>query len=262
MVLTFLSDYGLDDDFVGVCHAVMAGGAPGVRVIDLTHAIPRQDVRRGAQVLRRGLPFAPAGVHVAVVDPGVGSARRAVAIRVAEAGRVLVGPDNGLLWPAAQRFGGAVEAIDIGASRHCLQPVSATFHGRDVFAPVAAALAAGAPFADAGAPLDVGELVALELARGRVAAGRIEAHAVGIDHFGNVGLDLERLGADGPALGTELRVNGEPAVRARTFADVAPGGLLLYVSSYDTPTLGVNLGSAAERLRLGDGDAVTVTWAT
>ena len=114
-VVTFLSDYGLGDDFVGVCHGVIARIAPDVRVIDITHGIARHDVREGAIVLRRALPFMPAGVHLAVVDPGVGSERRAVALRCADDGRVLVGPDNGLLWLAAERFGGVAEAADIGA---------------------------------------------------------------------------------------------------------------------------------------------------
>src|SRR3954469_21463329 len=115
-VITFLSDYGHDDDFVGVCHAVMAGIAPDARVIDITHGIERHDVRTGAITMRNTLPYAPAGVHLAVVDPGVGAERRAVAVRCAEEDRVLVGPDNGLLALAWQRFGGAVEAIEIGRS--------------------------------------------------------------------------------------------------------------------------------------------------
>src|ERR671939_1055083 len=140
-VITFLSDYGHDDDFVGVCHGVIARIAPDARVIDVTHGIPRHDVRSGALVLRRALPYLPPGVHLAVVDPEVGAERRAVAVRTAEEGRLMVGPDNGLLSLAAQRFGGAVEAVDVGRSQHRLRPVSATFHGRDLFAPVAAHLA-------------------------------------------------------------------------------------------------------------------------
>ena len=143
-VITFLSDYGQLDEFVGVCHGVMARRCPSARVIDLTHAIPRHDVRSGAIVLRSALPFLPAGVHLAVVDPGVSAigrhARRAVAIRTVEQDHVLVGPDNGLLMPAAERLAGVAEAVDIGESPERLRPVSRTFHGRDIFAPVAAAL--------------------------------------------------------------------------------------------------------------------------
>ena len=146
-VITFLSDYGYDDEFVGVCRGVMARIAPGRASSTSRHGIGRHDVRSGALVLRRALPYFPPGVHLAVVDPEVGGERRAVAVRTAEDDRLLVGPDNGLLALAADRFGGAVEAVDVARSPHRLEPVSATFHGRDLFAPVAAHLAAGAPLA-------------------------------------------------------------------------------------------------------------------
>ncbi len=148
--ITFLSDYGYDDEFAGVCRAVIARLAPGATLIDLTHGIPRHDVRAGAAVLENALPYAPPGVHLAVVDPGVGSARKAVAVAAAEEGRLLVGPDNGLLWPALERFGGAMAAVDLTLSPQRLEPLSATFHGRDIFAPVAAALASGTPLAAVG----------------------------------------------------------------------------------------------------------------
>src|SRR3954468_8992952 len=136
--ITFLSDYGLEDDSVGVCHGVMARIAPDARVIDLTHGLERHDVRTAAIVLRRSLPFCAPGVHLAVVDPGVGGRRRAIEPRTTGWGRLLVGPDNGLLSLAAQRFGGIAEVVDLARSRHRLEPVSATFHGRDLFAPAAA----------------------------------------------------------------------------------------------------------------------------
>src|SRR5437660_9297243 len=138
-VITFLSDYGLDDHFVGVCHGVIATICPQARVIDITHGIARHDVRAGALALRSALPYVPVGVHLAVVDPDVGAQRRAVALRVSDE-RLLVGPDNGLLWLAADQAGGVVEAVDIARSPFRLEPVSATFHGRDIFAPVAARL--------------------------------------------------------------------------------------------------------------------------
>jgi S-adenosylmethionine hydrolase len=130
-IVTFLSDYGLADEFVGVCHAVIARRCPAARIIDLTHGIPRHDIRAGALSLRAALPYAPAGVHLAVVDPSVGTGRRALALRTRSEARVLVGPDNGLLWPAAQELGGVAEAFDIGGSPERLEPVSKTFHGRD-----------------------------------------------------------------------------------------------------------------------------------
>src|SRR5215213_4993838 len=184
--ITFLSDYGRDDDFVGVCHAVMARLTPDARVIDLTHGVGRHDVRTGAMVLRNTLPYAPAGVHLAVVDPGVGAERRAVALRCAEEDRLLVGPDNGLLSLAWERFGGAVEAVEIGRSPWRLEPVAATFHGRDIFAPVAARLAGGDALAEAGDPLDVDDLVTLDVPRPRVDGDALLVHVVGIDRFGNL----------------------------------------------------------------------------
>ena len=189
--ISFLSDYGLQDDFVGVCHGVMARIAPDCRVLDLSHGIPRHDVRTGALLLRRGLPYVPPGVHLAVVDPDVGTERRAIALRTAEEDRLLVGPDNGLLSLAAQRFGGAVEAVDVSRSVHRLEPVSATFHGRDLFAPVTAALAAGAKLEEAGDPLDADEVTQLHMPLAQVEDDGLVAHAIAFDRFGNVTLDVE-----------------------------------------------------------------------
>jgi S-adenosylmethionine hydrolase len=259
-VVTFLSDYGLGDDFVGVCHGVIARIAPGVRVVDVTHGIARHDVRSGALVLRRALPFMPAGVHLAVVDPEVGSRRRAVALRCAEEERVLVGPDNGLLLPAAERFGGILEAVDIGRSPLRLEPVSASFHGRDVFAPVAAGLAAGARLAEAGAPLDPDELVALALPQAQLTGDGLLTHALTADRYGNVVLDAEhaQLAGSGLRLGRAVTVNGRPALYATTFADVPAGGLLLYEDGYRTLALAVNRGSALAELGLALDDEILI----
>ena len=169
-VISFLTDYGLQDEFVGLCHAVITRICPAAHVIDLTHAVARHDVAAGAVVLADALPYLPAGVHLAVVDPDVGAERRAVALRAAD-GRLFVGPDNGLLWPAAQAAGGVVEAVDIAHSPFRLEPVSATFHGRDIFAPVAASLAGGTPLAQAGPPIEPGSLVALELSQASIRNG-------------------------------------------------------------------------------------------
>jgi S-adenosylmethionine hydrolase len=258
--VTFLSDYGLDDDFVGVCHGVIARIAPEARVIDVTHGIARHDVRGGALVLARTLPYLPAGVHLAVVDPEVGGQRRAVAVRCAEEDRLLVGPDNGLLAPAARRFGGPVEAVDLDRSPYRLEPVAATFHGRDVFAPVAAHLAAGESLAAAGDPVSVDDLVGLELPRPVVREGRVEAHVLAVDGFGNVTLDVahDELAGSGLRLGRAVVANGRRAQYARTFAEVGDGELLLYEDAYRTLALAVNRGSAAERLGLGADDTVVL----
>ena len=153
--ITFLSDYGYEDEFAGVCRAVISQIAPGASLIDLTHGIARQDIRQGAVALANALPSCPPGVHLAVVDPGVGSERRAVAVAAAE-GRILVGPDNGLLSRALDRLGGALDAVELSHSPFRLEPVSATFHGRDLFAPVAAHLSLGAHLDEAGQSIDAG----------------------------------------------------------------------------------------------------------
>jgi S-adenosylmethionine hydrolase len=262
--ITFLSDYGTEDEFAGVCKAVIARIAPEAKVIDLTHGIPRHDVRQGAAVLAHALPFAPAGIHLAVVDPEVGTERRAVAVRVANEDRILVGPDNGLLWPAIERLGPPVETADISLSPCRLEPLSATFHGRDVFAPVAAALARGAMLGEVGAPLAPNALSALEASQARIEDGRTFARVAYLDHFGNAVLDLgeARLPETGLRLGHHLVVETgsgrSEAVFARTFADVGDGGLLLYVDSYGSLALAINRGSAAAQLGLAGGDEVVL----
>ena len=258
--MTFLSDYGLEDDFVGVCHGVIARIAPAVRVIDVTHGIERHDVRGGALVLRRALEYMPSGVHLAVVDPGVGSARRAVALRCAGEDRLLVGPDNGLLWLAAERYGGVAEAADIGASPLRLELVSASFHGRDVFAPVAAHLAAGATLAQAGESLDPAALVRLELPRARVVGDGVLAHVLHADGYGNVVLDAqpEDLAAAGLRRGEPVMVARRSARYATTFADVLAGELLLYEDGYRVLSLAVNRGSAMAALGLALDDEILI----
>src|SRR5919202_2085197 len=179
-VITFLSDYGHDDDFVGVCHGVIAQIAPDARIIDITHGIPRHDVRSGALVMRRALPYFPAGLRLAVVDPEVGGRRRAVALRCGEQDRILVGPDNGLLTAAAERFGGVAEAVEVTRSPHRLEPPAAPLPRRDLFAPVAAHLAPGAALAEAGEPLDPDELVRLGLPQARLGGSEGVAHVLAI----------------------------------------------------------------------------------
>jgi hypothetical protein len=256
-VITFLSDYGPWDEFVGVCHAVIARRAPRARIIDLGHGIARQDVRSGAVALRAALPYAPVGVHLAVVDPGVGGERRAVALRVGGDGRTMVGPDNGLLMLAAERLGGVVEAVDIGDSPECLRPISATFHGRDVFAPVAAALAEGAALELLGEPIAADGLVSLSLPRARRDGDALIAHVLSTDVYGNLSLDAtgELAASVGLRVGAALAVGlGGTAATARfgrTFADVPAGELLAYIDARDALALAINGGSAAEELGTG-----------
>ncbi len=255
MIVTLLTDYGRGDDFVGVCHGVIRQIHPDAEIVDITHGIERYAVRQGALVLRNTLPYMPAGVHVAVVDPQVGTERRALALSTNDA-RVLVGPDNGLLSLAWERCGGVDRAVDITRSPHRLEPVSATFHGRDIFAPVAAHLAAGAELADAGDPLDPDTLQRVELPEPRDDDGAVVAHALVIDHFGNVGLnvDHDRLAGTGITLGARVEVEaaGESytATYAQTFADVSPGELIVYQDAYRTLALAINRGNASGTLGL------------
>jgi S-adenosylmethionine hydrolase len=273
--ITFLSDYGFEDEFAGVCRAVIFTIAPEARVIDLTHAIPRHDVRRGAAALERALSFTPPGIHLAVVDPGVGTERRPLAIRVAQDERILVGPDNGLLSPAISRLGGAVEVADLSRSPFALRPVSATFHGRDLFAPVAAHLALGAALEEAGEAIGPETLFRTSAPGPRIESGRLVAHVADVDGFGNVTLNaspeqLDSLaraepeaGAPDPdAAGATVTVESgcleHPATRGRTFADAPEGSLILYEDSSGRLAFAVNRGSAAEALGVEPGDEIAI----
>ncbi|MBV9214271.1 MAG: SAM-dependent chlorinase/fluorinase [Actinobacteria bacterium] len=255
MIVTLLTDYGHGDEFVGVCHGVVRTIAPEVPIVDVTHGIPRHGIRAGALALRNALPYLPAGVHVAVVDPQVGTERRAVALRCGD-GRLLVGPDNGVLSLAWDWAGGVQEAVDVSRSQHRLEPVSATFHGRDVFAPVAAHLAIGSPLAEAGDPLDPRELVALDLPAPTVEDGTATAHVLVVDRFGNAALNLghrDLLGV-GATIGARVVIatggRSREATVVQTFADVPSGELLLYEDAWGSLALAVNRGDAAAELGL------------
>ena len=267
-VITFLSDYGHRDEFVGVCHGVIARRCPSARVIDVTHDVPSHDVRAGAILLRAAVPYLPSGVHLAVIDPGVSAvgpnARRAVVLRTVEQGNMLVGPDNGLLMPAAERLAGVAEAVDIGESPERLQPVSRTFHGRDIFAPVAAALAAGEPLASVGEPLAVEQLRRMGIPTARTADGALTAHVLRADTFGNLILNAanEQLLNVGARVGEALSISHggtlHQAAYVATFADVTPGELLIYEDSQQMVSLAVNRGTAAKLLGADQDDELVI----
>jgi S-adenosylmethionine hydrolase len=263
MVITFLTDFGLQDDFVGTCHGVMKRIAPGVEIIDLTHGVRPGRILQGALTLANSLPYMPVGVHLAVVDPGVGGGRRPLALRDGE-GRMYVGPDNGLLLPAADRFGGVVEAHEIANPDYALQSVSRTFHGRDLFSPAAAHLALGVSLADLGPPIDPEALVRLELPQPLVERARIQATVLGVDRFGNVALNLTREHLDEaeivPGMRVELASQGVQyyAVAARTFGDGRPGDLILYEDSYRNLAVAVSQGSAASLLGVEEGSELLI----
>ncbi|WP_018785934.1 S-adenosyl-l-methionine hydroxide adenosyltransferase family protein [Micromonospora sp. CNB394] len=255
LCVSLTTDYGLADGFVAACHGVLARLAPAVRVIDVSHLIPPADVRRGAAVLAQTVPYLPWGVHVAVVDPGVGTARRGVAL--AAPGGLLVGPDNGLLIAAAEALGGVTAAVELTNPEWLGPSVSRTFHGRDVFAPVAARLALGAPPAGAGPAVDPGALVRLPEPVVRAEPGGLRAEVLTVDHFGNVQLAAPGALLDG--LPSRLLVNGHEAVHGRTFGDAEPGTLVVYVDSAGRVAVAVNTGRAADTLHTAPGDVVTIT---
>jgi S-adenosylmethionine hydrolase len=225
--------------------------APAAEVIDLTHGIARHDVLQGALVLANALPYTPVGVHLAVVDPGVGSDRRPVGLR-SDDGRLFVGPDNGLLLVAADRLGGVAEAVELAEPAYRLERVAHTFHGRDIFAPAAAHLAAGVELEQLGPTLEPGSLIRVDLPEAEVGTRRIRATVLSVDRFGNVQLnlstaDLERVGIE-PGTTVELEVGIERyyAVAARTFAEVRRGDIVLYEDASWTIALAINHGNAAE----------------
>jgi S-adenosyl-L-methionine hydrolase (adenosine-forming) len=258
MFITFLTDFGLADDFVGTCHGVMKRIAPEAQIIDITHGIRPGHVLQAALLLANTLPYMPAGVHLAVVDPGVGSARRPLALRDAE-GRLYVGPDNGLLLPATDRFGGVAAAHELANPEYALDSVSRTFHGRDLFSPAAAHLANGVGLGDLGPPIDPDALVRLDVPQPELGQARIRAAVLGVDRFGNIALNLDRdhLDAAGivPGMRVEVSARGNRyyAVAARTFADATPGELIIYEDSYRNVAIAVTRGSAATLLGVEEG---------
>lgn len=259
-----MTDYGLEDEFAGVCHGVVKRIAPAAEIIDITHGIAPQHVLQGALVLAETLPYMPIGIHVAVVDPGVGGPRRPIALRDG-AGRLYVGPDNGLLLVAADRFGGVELVVELTRKEFMLDPVSPTFHGRDVFAPAAAHLACGVTLDALGSHVDDAELVRLALPRPLVEQGFIQATVLAVDRFGNIRLNVpggELVPAGmGNGDGIEVEVAGRrySALAARTFVDVQPGKIVLYEDSSGSLSLAINRGSAARTLAVVVGQEVTLT---
>jgi S-adenosylmethionine hydrolase len=272
-VITFLSDFGFDGA-AAICRGVMLSICPDAQIIDIAHSIRKFAVADGAFILSTALPFMPSGVHLGVVDPGVGTERRPVALRVAR-GDVLVGPDNGLFAFGAEALGGISDARQLDNRALWLDSTaSSTFHGRDIFAPVAARLAAGAAtFDEVGSAVDIDSLVALPAVRASVEDGWIETEVIYVDSFGNLRLaggaqDLvQALGdvTDGRALRVEIRGAAEGSARdeelpfATTFGAVREGASLVYVDSSGHLALADNQGSAAARLGIASGAHVRIS---
>jgi len=256
----FLSDFGLADDFVGTCKGVMHRIAPGVSIVDLTHDVPDFGVETGAELLQHATRYMPAdALYLAVVDPGVGTERRGIALRTGS-GALLVGPDNGLLVAAAESLGGISGAVALTEQRFHLHPVSNTFHGRDVFAPVAAHLVAGVGLSDLGEAVDTASLTCL--GPGSAAAeegGGLTTRILSIDHFGNARLS-GTTDESGLEYGDALKVDvgaGEMSVRyVETFGSARAGELVLVPDSYWRLSLAINKGNASQALSLRVGGQV------
>lgn len=257
--ISFTTDYGLSDGFPAACEGVIARIAPAARVIHVTHLVPPQDIRRGAGVLAQTVPHLPPAVHLAVVDPGVGTTRRPICVTTDKG--VLVGPDNGLLIPAAIALG-ITAAYELTEYR--LNPVSATFHGRDIFAPAAAHLAAGLSPDQLGPEIDLGTLVRLPEPATVATPGRLATEVLSSDTFGNLQLAATALDLAASGAKPRTRVHAQvgdrsvEAVVGQTFADAEPSGAVLLIDSAGHLALAINGGSAADELRAGAGSPAIV----
>jgi len=263
--VSFLSDYGTSDEFVGVVKSVIADLAPHARVIDLVHEIAPFDVRAGSLALARCIPYVPQGVILAVIDPGVGSTRRGVAISVAGGTGIFIGPDNGLLPGAIRLAGGAEEAVVLSNIDYQLAAPGATFAGRDIFAPAAAHLCNGVPLRELGEPIDPGLLLPGVIPLWREEDDGLSGEVTWVDRFGNCQLNVSA--DDVASWGSQIRVvvvntaTSERVTRSlrvvENFSQIA-GGLGLVIDSYGMLSICVDRGSAAIELQLGSGDLVTL----
>ena len=261
-IICFISDFGTDDTWVGVCHAVIIGACPHARVVDLGHHIPPFDIRKGAATAAAGVYQLPDAIHLVVVDPGVGSGRRDICL-VARRGTLLIGPDNGVLLPAAQRAGGVESAIVLDAGKIDFRAPLETFHARDILAPAAAALACGVEPASLGDAVDPGELAPAPFEECRVDGPFVVGEVLEADRFGSLRFNIpsdrmESLGLKGAMLEIALGHNSLSVPLARTYADVAEGEPVALVDSSGWLTLAVNRGDARDRFGAGSGTAVRI----
>ena len=264
--ISLLTDFGLRDPSAAICRGVILGIAPEVEILDISHEVRKYAIRDGALLLWCALPYLPVGQHVAVVDPGVGTARRPVAVRTGR-GDHLIGPDNGLLLMAADKLGGPDGAVELVEAAYRLPVVSTSFHGRDIFAPAAAHLALGVPMDKLGPQIDPAELVRLPIPEAHVRPGALGTHVLYVDTFGNVkftalGLQLpEAIGDLHPGDPLELQLDGEqpiPVTWQDTFGGAGPGDALLYNDSYGRLCLAVNQGDAQSTLGLREDQPITI----
>jgi len=259
--ISFLSDYGLADEFVGVVKSVIRSMEPDVAVVDITHDIPAHDVRAGGLALARAAQYLVPGVVLAVVDPGVGTARKGIAVEVGDGQSILVGPDNGLLAPAVGLVGGASRVVSLEAPDLRLPSGGATFDGRDLFAPVAVQLCAGRPLGELGPDIDPALLQPGLMSLAEIDDGVLNAQVLWVDRFGNLQLnvgpdDLESLAADAERVRVRLDDDTRVARRVDAFGELRRTELGLVLDSYGLLALALDQRSAAEELRLAAGDGV------
>lgn len=261
--VTLLTDYGVDDEFVGVLKSVIRDLAPHAVAIDLTHGIRPYDIRAGGLALARAIPYVAEGIVVAVVDPGVGTSRRAVAIEVADGAGVLIGPDNGLLAPAVAVVGGASRAVELTNPAFQLEAPGATFAGRDVFAPAAAHLCNGVDLSDLGPAVDATLLMPGMVPLPRNEGDELHAEVLWVDRFGNCQLNIGpdelaewQPGAD--AVAVRIGETRRAATVASTFGNLAQGSVGLVLDSHGMYALALDRRSAASELGLASGDSVVL----
>jgi S-adenosyl-L-methionine hydrolase (adenosine-forming) len=265
--VSMLTDWGLRDPYAAICHGVVLNIIPEALIVDITHEIEKYNIRHGALMLWCALPYLPIGAHMAVIDPGVGTRRRPIAIETAR-GDLLVGPDNGLLIPGAERLGGIMRVHMIENIQYRLPILTSTFHGRDLFAPAAAHLALGVPLHAIGPEIDATELVQIDWPPVVVRSGELESTVIYTDTFGNMkltGVTADLLDAiegleHGELLEVRFSDHAEPVTMpwAPTFGDVAAGSYLLYEDSYGRLCIAQNQGDAATSLRVPEGSQIKV----
>jgi len=251
--INFLTDYGHDDEFVGVVKSVVHSIVPDVRICDVTHNVRPHDVRGGGLALARSAAYLNPGVVLAVVDPGVGSARKAVAVEVGDGSTILVGPDNGLLAPTVALVGGATAAVDITNSKFRIGAPGPTFDGRDLFGPVAAQLCAGASLRDVGTPIDPALLMPAVMPVSAREGDTIVAEVLWIDRFGNCQLNVDPDELETSHYSLQIADQHRPAKRVTHFEALGSGEIGLVVDSSGMVAVVLNRSSAATELRLTEG---------
>lgn len=262
-IITFTSDYGLSEEWVAVCKSVIYDIAPSIKIIDITHCVPSFDVSKGALVLASALSYLPKGIHLSIVDPGVGTDRKGIIIKT-KGGNYFVGPDNGLLIPAVKKDGGVEKAHEISNPDFMLSPVSPTFHGRDIFSPAAAHLAKGVSIQSFGREIKAKTLFYAPWHEARVIEGKIQGDVIDIDKYGTIRLNISWPEMKKIHLNYGDNIVFKSVVESviplkETFAEVDKGKPLLTVDSSEYLALAVNRGSAFSMFGLDVGEKVTIS---